>query len=139
MGHEITTTALQLARTCSTEADGGKLLWPHLTQRSQRPGEPPGGSAAQAAHRVLPEETAILIHRMMERVNLSGTAHRQEQVMGYTAGGKTDSAQIFDLHANGGNASFIGVAPSQSPKLAVMVTLNGVSKQDTGKGTPPGR
>ena len=50
---------------------------------------------------------------------------------GYTAGGKTGSAQIFDqkckCYTHLYNASFAGFAPVAKPAVVVVVTINGAS------------
>ena len=56
----------------------------------------------------------------------TGTAAR---LVGYSVGGKTGSAQIFDLvarhYSHTYNGSFIGFAPLTNPAIVVVVTLNG--------------
>jgi transpeptidase family protein/PASTA domain-containing protein len=50
---------------------------------------------------------------------------------GYTAGGKTGTAQIFDLkthhYTHLYNASFMGFAPVTNPAFIIVVTLNGTT------------
>jgi cell division protein FtsI (penicillin-binding protein 3) len=67
---------------------------------------------------------------MMEGVVLHGTG-TLARVDGYTAGGKTGSAQIFDqkckCYTHLYNASFAGFAPVAKPAVVVVVTINGAS------------
>ena len=81
--------------------------------------------------RVIKPETAITMRRMMEHVVLTGTG-KKAQLDGYTAGGKTGSAQIYDpvarVYTHKYNASFMGFAPVNNPAFVVVVTLNGASK-----------
>ena len=76
-------------------------------------------------------ETAITMRRMMEHVVLNGTG-KKARLDGYTSGGKTGSAQIFDtvakVYTHKYNASFMGFAPVNNPAIVVVVTLNGASK-----------
>jgi cell division protein FtsI (penicillin-binding protein 3) len=124
MGHEISATTLQLARACSAIANGGLLVEPRLLRgaRSGKAGPPP---------RVIRPETAIGMRRMMEGVVLDGTG-KLARLNGYTAGGKTGSAQIFDRatgrYTHQYNASFMGFAPVTNPAIVVVVTLNGSSR-----------
>lgn len=126
MGHEISATTVQLARACSVIANGGLLVEPRLVVRS---GEDRGGTLR--AQRVLRPETAISLRQMMEGVVLEGTG-KLARLEGYTAGGKTGSAQIFDREAgrytHRYNASFMGFAPVPNPAVVVVVTLNGASR-----------
>jgi len=131
MGHEISATAIQLARAVSVIANGGLLIEPRLILQRQRPGREPVTDAVKPARRVIKPETAITMRQLMERVVLHGTG-RLARLDGYTAGGKTGSAQIFDLeqrrYTHEYNASFMGFAPVTIPAIAVVVTLNGAKK-----------
>jgi len=83
--------------------------------------------------RILKPQTAITMRQMMEGVVISphGTAHRHVRLAGYTAGGKTGTAQIFDLkthhYTHLYNASFMGFAPVTNPAFIIVVTLNGTT------------
>jgi cell division protein FtsI (penicillin-binding protein 3) len=123
MGHEISATTLQLAQAASIIANGGVLVKPHLLLDA--PAEPP--------RRVLKPETAITMRQMMEGVILKpyGTGHKYARIPGYTAGGKTGTAQIYDLkthqYTHAYNASFMGFAPVTNPAIVVVVTINGAT------------
>jgi cell division protein FtsI (penicillin-binding protein 3) len=129
MGHEVSATALQLARACSVIANGGVLVKPRLILKRQRPGGKVENESAPAARRVLKPETAISMRQMMEGVVLHGTG-RAARLAGYSSGGKTGSAQIFDLatkhYTHLYNGSFVGFAPVTNPAIVIAVTLNGV-------------
>ncbi len=131
MGHEVSTTALQLAQACSVIANGGVLVKPRLILKRQRPGGPVENEPAPAPQRVLKPETAITMRQMMEGVVLLpyGTG-KAARLAGYTSGGKTGSAQIFDLttkrYTHMYNGSFVGFAPVTNPAVVIAVTLNGV-------------
>jgi cell division protein FtsI (penicillin-binding protein 3) len=79
--------------------------------------------------RVLRPETCFTIRRIMERVVLEGTG-KAAAIPGYSSGGKTGSAQIFENGAwqNRHNSSFIGFAPVTNPRVVVVVTLNRTPK-----------
>jgi cell division protein FtsI (penicillin-binding protein 3) len=68
---------------------------------------------------------------MMEKVVLAGTG-KKAKLDGYSSGGKTGSAQIYDralrAYTHKYNASFMGFAPVNNPAIVVVVTLNGASK-----------
>lgn len=129
MGHEISTTTLQLAQACAVIANGGLLVKPRLILRRQKPGGKPVTEPAEAPRRILQPETAILMRQMMEGVVLRGTGKRA-RLDGYSSGGKTGTAQIFDpvsrRYTGRYNASFVGFAPVTNPVVVVAVTLNGV-------------
>jgi cell division protein FtsI (penicillin-binding protein 3) len=129
MGHEISATTLQLARACGVIASGGLLEKPRLVLRRREmegrwvtePGEPP--------QRILNPEAAIALRQIMEGVVLRGTG-KQARLEGYSSGGKTGTAQIWDpvarRYTNRYNSSFVGFAPVTNPAVVVGVTLNGV-------------
>jgi cell division protein FtsI (penicillin-binding protein 3) len=132
MGHEVSTTSVQLAQACSAIANGGLLVKPRLILRK--------GDAVVAFEtpgRVLRTETAASMREMMEGVVLHGTG-RRAQLDGYSTGGKTGSAQIFDFasrrYTHNYNASFIGFAPVSRPAIVVAVTVNGTRGGTAGFG-----
>jgi cell division protein FtsI (penicillin-binding protein 3) len=68
---------------------------------------------------------------MMEGVVLRGTGRLHARLDGYTSGGKTGTAQIFDSethrYTHDYNASFLGFAPVTNPALVVLVTVHRTS------------
>jgi cell division protein FtsI (penicillin-binding protein 3) len=137
MGHEISTTTLQLARACSVIANGGYLVKPVLVMRKERPGSAPEKYTEAQRVQVIRPETAIKMRLMMERTVVKGTGWRAKP-SGYSAGGKTGSAQIYDYEAHAYthryNGSFMGFAPVNDPKIVVVITLNGTQTGDRGFG-----
>ncbi len=132
-GHEVGATAVQLARAVSVVANGGMLVQPHLVIGRTRPRL--DGSMeklpaeVKAPERVLPATTCATMRRLMERVVQEGTG-RSAAIPGYSVGGKTGSAQIFEHGAwvNKHNSSFIGFAPVSDPRVVVVVTMNHTPK-----------
>jgi len=123
MGHEVGVTTLQLAQVCAAVANGGLLVKPRIILKK---GDQP--VALEAPHRILKPETAITMRQMMEGVVLFGTGKRAK-LDGYSTGGKTGSAQIYDFkskhYTHSYNASFMGFAPVTNPAIVVVVTVNG--------------
>jgi cell division protein FtsI (penicillin-binding protein 3) len=134
-GHEISATALQLARATAVIANGGLLVQPRVVLKRERP-RAGGGLETEPAprpepQRVLRAETAFTVRRIMQQVVEEGTG-RRARVPGYSSGGKTGSAEVFENGAyNRGkhNSSFIGFAPVANPRIVVVVTLNGTPRQ----------
>lgn len=134
MGHEVLTTSVQLARALSAIANNGLLVEPKLLRKEAPVAElkPVVYHAAGAEpRRIIKPETAIAMRQMMERVVLAGTG-KAARLNGYTSGGKTGTAQMFDKAARRYthlyNASFMGFAPVVNPAVVVVVTLNGSTK-----------
>jgi cell division protein FtsI (penicillin-binding protein 3) len=131
MGHEISTTALQLALGVAAIANDGILPKPRLILWRHEPGGVRKEEPVEPGRRVIQATTSLTMRQMMEQVVLEGTG-RAARLAGYTAGGKTGSAQIFDpamrRYTHRYNSSFAGFAPLQSPAIVVTVTLNGATR-----------
>jgi cell division protein FtsI (penicillin-binding protein 3) len=124
MGQEVSVTTVQLAQAGSVIANGGLLVKPRLLLKR-------GDQAVQPAPavRVIKPETAITMRQMMEGVVMPGGTGTRARLEGYSVGGKTGSAQIFDFlsrhYTHTYNGSFVGFAPLTNPAIVVVVTLNG--------------
>ena len=131
MGHEVMVTALQLAELGTIIANGGTLTTPRLVIRKQRTGAAAEVEPSPKRVRVLKPETAITMRQLMEGVVLYGTARGKANLKGYTSGGKTGTAQIFDFktkqYSHFYNGSFLGFAPVNNPSVVMVVTLNGTT------------
>jgi membrane peptidoglycan carboxypeptidase len=107
------------------------LVKPRLTLKRQRPGDHSAVLEPTVAPvRVLQPETAITMRQMMEGVVLHGTGTKA-RLDGYTSGGKTGTAQIFDFkthsYTHKYNSSFMGFAPLNNPAIVIVATLNGTA------------
>lgn len=127
MGQEVSVTTMQLAQAASVVANGGLLVRPRLVLKV---GNESASRSAQPPVRVINPETAITMRQLMERVCLKGgTGWPEAQLEGYSVGGKTGSAQIFDFatkhYTHSYNGSFMGFAPLNNPAIVVVVSLNG--------------
>ncbi|MGH9558988.1 MAG: penicillin-binding transpeptidase domain-containing protein, partial [Bryobacteraceae bacterium] len=124
----------------SVIANGGLMVKPRLVISRQKPGGRPEVFPQEKPRRIIRPETAIMMRQMMEGVVLHGTGRRYATLRGYTSGGKTGSAQIYDqaLHAYSHhyNASFLGFAPVADPQIVIVATLEGTSGGEAGFGAP---
>jgi cell division protein FtsI (penicillin-binding protein 3) len=128
MGQEVGVTPLQMAAAFGALANGGVRVAPHLV-REIRAGD--GTTAFQATpeeRRVVSEETAQALRRMLEGVTLNGTAKRA-QLDGYTAAGKTGTAQKIDPVTKTYSktkyvGSFVGFAPVENPAVVIIVVID---------------
>jgi cell division protein FtsI (penicillin-binding protein 3) len=132
MGQEVSVTTLQLAQAASVIANGGMLVKPRLLLKKGDQTIPPATPV-----RVISGDHAITMQQMMEGVVLVGSG-MHAKLAGYTSGGKTGSAQIFDFathrYTHNYNGSYMGFAPLINPKLVVVVTLNGTHGGEAGFG-----
>ena len=140
MGHEVSTTSIQLAVLASSIANGGLKVKPQIVLSRQVPGQTEEKFAPAKPKRILKPETAITMRQFMEGVVLRGTGRVFATLKGYTSGGKTGSAQVYDLKAHvythRYNASFIGFAPVVNPQVVIAVTLNDTAIGSAGFGGP---
>jgi cell division protein FtsI (penicillin-binding protein 3) len=124
MGQEVSVTTVQLAQAGSVIANGGLLVHPRLIRKKGGEATPP-----QRPVRVIQPDTAITMRQMMEGVVMPGGTGTAARLVGYSVGGKTGSAQIYDVitkhYSHTYNGSFLGFAPLTNPAIVVVVTLNG--------------
>lgn len=116
----ISVTALQATTVYATIANHGVRVQPHLVKGwtaadgTAVPAEP------AAATQVVSARTADTLLTMLESAVDEGTGSAAA-IPGYRVAGKTGTAQKFA--PAGITASFIGVAPADSPRIAVGVFL----------------
>jgi cell division protein FtsI (penicillin-binding protein 3) len=140
MGHEVSVTSIQLAVAGAAIANGGMLVTPQIILARQKPGQEPERFAPEKPRPVIKPETAIQMRQFMEGVVLRGTGRGLANLKGYTSGGKTGTAQVYDLKAHvythRYNASFLGFAPVPNPQIVIAVTLNDTTGGTAGYGGP---
>jgi len=126
MGQEVSVTPVQITSAISAIANGGTLYEPRVVR------ETGGGAEARAGfepRQVTDGKTAAEMREMMEDVVLEGTGKNFAQLDGYTAGGKSGTAQKIDpatgrYSASQYNASFVGFAPVNNPVVTILVVLD---------------
>jgi cell division protein FtsI (penicillin-binding protein 3) len=128
MGQEIGVTPLQMASAYSALANGGFWVKPHLIREMRSPDGAILFQAKPETHQILKPETTLALKGMLEGVTLRGTA-RKAQLNGYTAAGKTGTAQKIDpkTHAYSSTkyiGSFVGFAPVSKPALVIIVVID---------------
>jgi len=128
MGQEVGVTPLQMATAYSVLANGGLLVKPHLVRELRSPDGAVLFQATPDTRRALKSETTTALRGMLEGVTLRGTA-RKAQLNGYTAAGKTGTAQKIDPSTHAYSAtkyigSFVGFAPVQNPALVIVVVID---------------
>jgi len=128
MGQEIGVTVLQLACAFSVIANGGTLMKPYLVSEVRdKYGEAIQEFKPQAIRQVISTETAARMRKILTGVVQHGTG-KLAQVPGFTAGGKTGTAQKLDPDGRYSHskftASFVGFAPAEEPALVVAVVLD---------------
>jgi cell division protein FtsI (penicillin-binding protein 3) len=128
IGQEVGVTPLQMAAAFGTLANDGIRIQPHLVREIR---DADGALVFQAnpeQHRVVSAETARTLRGMLEGVTLNGTA-KQAKLNGYTAAGKTGTAQKIDPATKAYSktkfiGSFVGFAPVENPAVVIIVVID---------------
>ena len=116
-GYGVSVTPLQLAQAYAVIGDGG----------SMRPISLVGLDQSNEGEKVISEDTAFAVRRMLEEVVRPGGTGTKASVDGYRIAGKTGTARKF---ATGGYSEdkyisiFAGLAPASDPRLATVVVID---------------
>jgi len=142
IGQEIGVTPIQLVTMVSTIANGGVYMPPHVLLESTdemkgdprlkpiafRPANQLPATLPDGAHRVIKEISSAKMRMMMQGIVTEGTG-RKAALNGYSAGGKTGTAQKIDPATRTYShtklvASFAGFAPVSNPAISVAVVID---------------
>ncbi|MCZ6752383.1 MAG: penicillin-binding transpeptidase domain-containing protein [Acidobacteria bacterium] len=127
MGQEIGVTPIQLVSAASAIVNGGRWFRPRIVKEQAPAGNLRKGEAGDS-RRIIGEDTAAILRRMMVKVVTDGTA-QEAQLARYTAAGKTGTAQKIDPATGAYSltdyvASFVGFAPAESPVFTILVVID---------------
>jgi cell division protein FtsI (penicillin-binding protein 3) len=129
-GQGVSASAIQLAGAVSAVANGGTLMKPFIVERIlDDSGREVQKFEPQAVRRVISEDTARKVTRMMEGVTGAGGTGTNAAIDGFLVAGKTGTAQKADPVTHGYSAtrrtaSFIGFVPADKPKLTILVVVD---------------
>jgi cell division protein FtsI (penicillin-binding protein 3) len=128
MGQEVGVTPVQMAAAFGALANGGVRITPHVVREIRAPEGTATFQATPEERRVVSAETAHALRGMLEGVTLNGTAKRA-QLDGYTAAGKTGTAQKIDPVTKTYSktkyiGSFVGFAPVENPAVVIIVVID---------------
>ena len=129
IGQTNNVTPIQLLTAVSAVANGGTLMKPQLVEDIVSPsGEVVKPFKPVPVRRVISEDTSKLEREILESVVTNGTG-RRSFLPGYRVAGKTGTAQkvVNGAYIQGEYiASFIGFAPADHPRLAILAVVDGV-------------
>lgn len=127
-GQANAVTPIQLITAVSAVANGGNLMKPHLVKEVvDNQGKVIQKFEPEVVRRVISEKSAHELCVILEGEVTQGTG-RNAYIEGYRVGGKTGTAQ--KIKPGGGYmtneyvSSFIGLAPSDNPRLVCMVVID---------------
>ena len=130
-------TPLQLAHAVATLANDGIVMKPHLVKEIEnaRTGQKTLTVPSESFRIKLQQKNVDFIKNAMIGVNISGTGATAFKGAPYTSGGKTGTAQLFQIGANEkykdahvsarlkDHAWFIAFAPADHPRIALAVLV----------------
>ncbi|MEO7753939.1 MAG: penicillin-binding protein 2 [Terracoccus sp.] len=125
-GQGYSVTAVQQTSVFQTIANGGVRVPPSLIEGTVNDTGAFVPAAAPAPTRVVSQDTATKLSRMMEEVTGKDGTASAARIPGYRVAGKTGTADRYDEKLgkyNGFTASFIGYAPAEAPKYVIGVFI----------------
>ncbi|CAH0166898.1 Penicillin-binding protein PbpB [Microbacterium oxydans] len=131
-GQYFTVTAAQVAGAYQAIANGGEKIDLSLIESCTKADGTVVAADKPEHTRIIKEQTAADITRMLENVAVQGGNAERIQVPGYRVTSKTGTAQVPD--GNGGYkagvyyTSMVGFAPVDDPQYVVVVTLDEPTK-----------
>jgi cell division protein FtsI (penicillin-binding protein 3) len=128
IGQEVGVTPLQMVAAFGALANDGVRIAPHLIREIRNASGALTYRPNVEQRRVISQETARALRGMLEGVTLNGTA-KKAQLDGYTAAGKTGTAQKIDPKTKTYSrtkfvASFVGFAPVNNPAVVIIVVID---------------
>ena len=128
IGQEIGVTPVQMAAAFGAVANDGIRHAPHIIREVRNASGAVVYKSQPEQRRVINAETAVALRGMLEGVTLRGTAKRA-QLDGYSAAGKTGTAQKIDPRTRSYSAtkfvgSFVGFAPVNHPQVVIIVVID---------------
>lgn len=126
-GQSVAVTPLQLICAVSAVANGGNLMRPYIVKEiTDAEGNVIERNEPEVAAQPLKEETSALMRELLWAVVERGGG-KNARIEGIKVAGKTGTAQIYRDGAISRDAhigSFIGFAPADSPRVAVLVVVH---------------
>jgi cell division protein FtsI (penicillin-binding protein 3) len=127
-GQGMSASGLQTVVAMAAIANGGALLRPYVVQKVTAPdGTVLLSRGREVVRRVMRAETSRTVTAMLEEVVQKGTGTRAA-LSEYRAAGKTGTAQKVDPIRGGYGdkrlSSFLGFAPADAPKVAILVVID---------------
>ena len=130
-GQTNTVNMIQFLTAFNAVANGGTLIQPHLMKEVRHVNEK-GETIVdktfepKVKENIVSKETLEILRSILESVVSTGGG-KKAYVEGYRIGGKTGTAQkVKETGGYGGGyvASFIGMAPTDNPKVTVFVSID---------------
>jgi len=126
-GQSIAVTPVQLLASACSVINGGRLMKPYLLKEAVAPdGTVLYRTQPKVVSNPISEETSRTMRQLLEQVVSIGGA-KNAAVPGYSVGGKTGTAQVYKegkIVSNVHIGSFLGFAPADDPRIALLVIVD---------------
>ena len=137
-GQSVAVTPIQMITAACAVVNGGRLMKPYLVEAIlSEDGDVLETTAPTVVASPITEETSRTMRELLYSVVSEGGG-KNARVDGYSVGGKTGTAQIYrdgqivrNLHIG----SFVGFAPVENPKVALLVIVDEAQVQPDYGGT----
>lgn len=127
-GQGIMVTPLQMVNALNVIANGGKLLYPHITREIR-------DSNGRVIKKIYPIKVRQVLHPQVAKQMadilvgvVEGGSGRRARVDGYRVAGKTGTAQKAEPNGKGYAGkeimSFMGFLPAENPMVSIIVMLD---------------
>ncbi len=133
-GQTFQVSSIQMITAACAIGNGGKLMQPYIVKaRVDADGNTIAETKPTVKRQVISEKVSQEVLGMMEEVVKGGTG-RNGYVAGYRVAGKTGTSEkLSGTDASARIASFVGMAPANDPKIAVLIVVD-EPKGQTGGG-----
>ena len=126
-GQSVAVTPIQMITAACAVVNGGRLMKPYLVEAIE---DSEGAMISKNSPTVvatpISAATSATMRRLLYGVVENGGG-KNAKISGWSAGGKTGTAQIYKngrIESNLHIGSFVGFAPAENPKVALLVTVN---------------
>lgn len=126
-GQSVAVTPIQLLTAACSVLNGGRLMRPYLLKEAVSPdGTVLYRTSSKVVSTPISEETSLTMRKLLEDVVAVGGA-KNARIPGYRIGGKTGTAQVYKdgrIVRNVHIGSFLGFAPADDPRIALLVIVD---------------
>ena len=126
-GQSVAVTPIQMITAACAVVNGGRLMQPHLVKAIlDSEGNVVETISPKVVSNPITPKTSETMRRLLGSVVAQGGG-KNAKVDGWSVGGKTGTAQIYKngkIEANLHIGSFVGFAPVEDPKVAVLVIVD---------------
>lgn len=126
-GQSVAVTPIQMITAACAVVNGGRLMKPYLVEAIE---DSEGAMISKTSPTVvatpISAATSATMRRLLHGVVENGGG-KNAKISGWSVGGKTGTAQIYKngrIESNLHIGSFVGFAPAENPKVALLVTVN---------------